>query len=430
MIEESYKMAVKCMVKYHKNHIHHAYQFFIIKKEVDYSLDFTTFESASYGKSLSYFHHEKNNIFSALRFIKKIIKDFKSLKNISDTLYFDTNEITNMFCATLLSEIKSKKKVPIVHKMNGYFLKMINGTEINENDFFELLFSVIPNENQVKNAISILNDIREIIKDDEIYVKQDGLNYVNTAIVEKNVKVCLEKNIETYNNIYKPEEVQEVINDNIDLEKLEAIKKFQDKVIGKKLSFEHKNKNTKFGYVEEYVCTDGFDKVYNIYTDASLNTNGRCAGYGIVVTDEDKKEVLERMAGSFNINTMDKGAIQLAEMSAIFEVVKHLHKNKVNKKNCLINIYSDSMDSIGYLRSRLIKRKWKGHYQIIKDMINSINQLKMNINFHFIKGHNGNKFNVLADQIAGWSAKSKVEHKLIKVDPNNKNGKIGFKIVL
>lgn len=263
------------------------------------------------------------------------------------------------------------------------------------------------------------------IEENEIAVKQRDIDYVNISEVEKNVKTQLLQSVEAYNQLYPVVKiVEEVV---LDEDKVLAVQSYQEKAINSLLIAKKIGK-------EEYISIEGFDTVYDIYTDASLNQNNKCAGYGVVLTDAHKKEVLGKMAGAFSMNVSDKGAIQLAEMRAIFEIVKHLNQKEESKNNCLINIYSDSMDSIGYLKSNLKNYAWKGNFKLIYKMINSIKEMKLNINFHFIKGHNGHKFNTLADQIAGWSAKKGLNKglrdKLMNVDINNESAKIDFKVLM
>lgn len=422
MVEESYKLAVKNMLRVHRGNVHHAYQFFIIKKEHDYVLDFTTFESVPFGKKSTYIHNENGGIFSGIRFIRKVLSDFFKIKHFSAELFFDKNNLKSIFNATCTISGKKPKKDEKLTRFIHFFIEIINGRNIDDVAFVELCYRILEKEEKVDRLIAQLNEMLTFIEQNEIAIKQRDIDYVNILEVEKNVKNLVIKSLDTYDGLYPVVKVVEEII--LDEEKVLAVQNYQAKAINSLLL------EKKVGVVEEYISIEGFDKVYDIYTDASLNAKQKCAGYGVVLTDAHKKEVLSKMAGAFNMNVLDKGAIQLAEMRAIFEVITHLYNKEENKNNCLINIYSDSMDSIGYLKSNLKKYTWKGNFKLIKKMICSIKEMKMNINFHFIKGHNGHKFNVLADQIAGWSAKKGIKHNLINVDVNKESAKIDFKVLM
>lgn len=425
MIEESYRLAVKNINRVHRGNIHHAYQFLIIRKERDYTLDFTTFESVPFGKESTYIHSEKSGIFSGIRFVKKVLNDFLKVKHISPELFFDKSNLKSIFSATCKLSGKKSKKSEKISRFIYFFIEVINGRNIDEKDFVELCHQIISSEEKVSFLFSQLNEMSKFVIENEISVKQREIDYVNVSEVEGNIKNKIFKSIDAYNDVYPIVKVVEEII--LDEEKVNAVKSCQEKTINGLL---HAKKHGE----EEYISIEGFDKVYDIYTDASLNENQKCAGYGVVLTDAHRKEVLNKMAGAFCMNVLDKGAIQLAEMRAIFEVINHIHSNEENKNNCLINIYSDSLDSIGYLKSNLNKYSWKGNFKLIKKMIHSIKDMKMNINFHFIKGHNWHKFNVLADQIAGWSArkglKQGLRDKLISVDVNKESVKIDFKVLM
>lgn len=425
MIEESYKLAVKNILRVHRGNVHHAYQFLIIRKERDYSLDFTTFESVPFGKKSTYIHVKNGDLFSGIRFIKKILNDFFKIKHVSQELFFDKENLKSIFNATCTIGGKKPKKDEKITRFIHFFIEIINGRTIDDVNFVELCYRILQTEEKVARLILQLNDMLTFIEENEIAVKQRDIDYVNISEVEKNVKNQLLQSIESYNDLYPVVKVVEKIE--LDEDKVLAVQSYQEKAINSLVMA------NKIGQ-EEYISIEGFDTVYDIYTDASLNQNNKCAGYGVVLTDAHKKEVLGKMAGAFSMNVLDKGAIQLAEMRAIFEIIKHLNQNEESKNNCLINIYSDSMDSIGYLKSNLKNYAWKGNFKLIYKMINSIKEMKLNINFRFVKGHNGHKFNTLADQIAGWSAKKGLSKglrdKLINVDVNNQSKKVDFKVLM
>lgn len=425
MIEESYKLAVKNILRVHRGNVHHAYQFLIIRKERDYTLDFTSFESVPFGKKSTYIHIENGDLFSGIRFIKKILNDFLKIKHVSTELFFDKQNLKSIFNATCKISGKKPKKDEKLTRFIHFFIEIINGRTIDDVNFVELCYRILETEEKVARLILQLNDMLTFIEENEIAVKQRDIDYVNISEVEKNVKTHLLQSVEAYNQLYPVVKVvEEVI---LDEDKVLAVQSYQEKAINNLLITKKIGK-------EEYISIEGFDTVYDIYTDASLNQNNKCAGYGVVLTDAHKKEVLGKMAGAFSMNVLDKGAIQLAEMRAIFEIIKHLNQNEESKNNCLINIYSDSMDSIGYLKSNLKNYAWKGNFKLIYKMINSIKEMKLNINFHFVKGHNGHKFNTLADQIAGWSAKKGLNKglrdKLMNVDINNESAKLDFKVLM
>lgn len=153
-----------------------------------------------------------------------------------------------------------------------------------------------------------------------------------------------------------------------------------------------------------------YQKIINVYTDGSLKRKGKMikAGYGIYFHDID----LENVSKPFN-NEKKHGNITInrAELYAIHQaILRVLHSYKFEE----LNIYSDSNYSVKSLTEWIYnwkKNNWKNskkndveNQDLIKKIDKYINmcndKLNCKINIKWIKAHNNNKFNDIADKLA------------------------------
>ena len=136
-------------------------------------------------------------------------------------------------------------------------------------------------------------------------------------------------------------------------------------------------------------------KVIDIYTDGACSGNPGKGGWGAVLIYKDN---IKQISG-FNQQTTNNQM----ELTAIIEALK-----SVKDKNCLINLYTDSKYVIQGIEEWIFnwkKNGWKTadkkpvkNYELWVELDNITQNLQ--IKWHWVKGHSGNKYNEMADTLA------------------------------
>jgi ribonuclease HI len=146
-----------------------------------------------------------------------------------------------------------------------------------------------------------------------------------------------------------------------------------------------------------------------IYTDGACSGNPGPGGWAAIIIDENGKETILR-GGEKNTtnNRMELTALinALVFVRASFMVVPDIRAT--TRVAPTITIYSDSkyvIDGTSTWMPNWIKRGWKGSDKKPvknRDLWEKINELKQEIDFEFVwvKGHNEDKYNEMADMIA------------------------------
>lgn len=123
--------------------------------------------------------------------------------------------------------------------------------------------------------------------------------------------------------------------------------------------------------------------MYTIYTDGGYSMHESKGGYAYVLLKDG--EVIKKSAFPISHSTNN-----VAELLAIYEGVKAL------PDNCVAEIRSDSKYAIGVLSGTMKAVK-------NKELINSFHSLKRQksvvLRWEWVKGHNGDKYNEMCDQM-------------------------------
>lgn len=123
-----------------------------------------------------------------------------------------------------------------------------------------------------------------------------------------------------------------------------------------------------------------------IYTDGSSLGNPGPSGWASIILEDDETEII--LSGNDKYSTNNR-----MELLAIIKGIEFVCENN-------IIIYSDSKLSIN-----CSKRIWKRKKNLdLWKLYDKVSQNK-DIKFIWVKGHNGDKYNVMADKIAKEEAK-------------------------
>lgn len=120
-----------------------------------------------------------------------------------------------------------------------------------------------------------------------------------------------------------------------------------------------------------------------IYVDGACKTSTKVGGWAVVITKDDEK--VKSIFNSESDTTNNR-----MEIRAAIEALRYLKENKINEAS----IYSDSMYVIG-----TITRSWKRNKN--HDLWEELDELMIpEIEWFHVKGHDGHKWNELADTLA------------------------------
>lgn len=125
-----------------------------------------------------------------------------------------------------------------------------------------------------------------------------------------------------------------------------------------------------------------------VYTDGSCKpTNPGPAGYGIVIIpDKGKVATFGKYIGEATNN--------IAEIMGVKRALEILKKNKAQWE--VIEVYTDSQYVIG-----IFQKNWKAkaNKELIIEVKKELEYFP-NLVFHWVKAHNGDEYNELADALA------------------------------
>lgn len=125
---------------------------------------------------------------------------------------------------------------------------------------------------------------------------------------------------------------------------------------------------------------------YLLYTDGSCDNLSahREGGYAYVILDQ-KKNIIKSFAKG-TLNTTNN----IMELTAIIEGCKAIPEN-----NAEVVIYSDSQYALNVLSG-----KWTAHVNCALIDEHKVNKKRLHLQYNWIKGHCGNKFNEMVDLLA------------------------------
>lgn len=137
----------------------------------------------------------------------------------------------------------------------------------------------------------------------------------------------------------------------------------------------------------------------DIYTDGACSYNPGPAGIGVVLLYRGHKKEISKFIGP--------GTNNIAELTAIkvgLEAIKKSHRNIPTV------VYTDSKYCHG-----LFTQDWnpKKNVELIMEIKRLVNEFRY-IGFKWVKAHNGNKYNELADQLAVRSLREQADRNVGK----------------
>ena len=126
----------------------------------------------------------------------------------------------------------------------------------------------------------------------------------------------------------------------------------------------------------------------NIYTDGACHSSTKIGGIGVVFTKNN--QIIYKFNKKFTDTTNNR--------MEILAIIYALHA--ISKPIDIINIYSDSQYAIGCITKNWTRKKNTDLWQLFDKVYSKAKILCSNIQFNWVKGHDINEFNNVADKLA------------------------------
>jgi ribonuclease HI len=153
-------------------------------------------------------------------------------------------------------------------------------------------------------------------------------------------------------------------------------------------------------------------KQVDIYTDGACSGNPGPGGWGAILIYGDKEK---EIAGGESNTTNNR-----MELKAAIEALNQL------KQPCIVNLYTDSV----YVRDGITKwiENWKRNnwrtagkkpvknIELWQELEKALSTHQ--VQFHWVKAHNGNKYNEIADRLAVQARESIARNTVSSVQPS------------
>lgn len=126
----------------------------------------------------------------------------------------------------------------------------------------------------------------------------------------------------------------------------------------------------------------------NIYTDGACHSSTKIGGIGVVFTKNN--QIIYKFSKQFTDTTNNR--------MEILAIIYALHA--ISKPIDIINIYSDSQYALGCITKNWSRKKNTDLWQLFDKVYSKAKTLCSNIQFNWVKGHDINEFNNVADKLA------------------------------
>ena len=144
-----------------------------------------------------------------------------------------------------------------------------------------------------------------------------------------------------------------------------------------------------------------------VYTDGACKKNPGKGGWGFLIVDRDN--IIAQKSTHVVHTTNNK-----MELTAVLEAIKYLEANGSFDKGFVFDVFVDSkyvFDGVTSWVHQWKKRDWKTatnkpvlNSDLWKELDHFSTQYKNNINWNWVKAHDGNKYNEIVDKLASDAA--------------------------
>lgn len=128
------------------------------------------------------------------------------------------------------------------------------------------------------------------------------------------------------------------------------------------------------------------------YLDGSYNITKNIGGWAYVLLDE-QDNILDKNSGALTQATNN-----ICELYALYSLIGDLPEKSY------VEVYSDSQYLVNMFtawKEKFLDNPYKyKNYELIKAILNIIEEKELTVNFYWVKGHSDNKYNNLANDLA------------------------------
>lgn len=151
-------------------------------------------------------------------------------------------------------------------------------------------------------------------------------------------------------------------------------------------------------------------KRFFLYTDGSCNNNAQPheGGYAYILTDENRNVIRQFSEGAIGVTNNQM------ELKAIIEGCK-----SIKEDDSEVTIVSDSKYALNVLSG-----KWNASMNVELVAEHSQNSKRLKLKYRWVKGHNGEELNELADKLAGIAAQEALKRYYSANPPAKDNGTV------
>lgn len=147
------------------------------------------------------------------------------------------------------------------------------------------------------------------------------------------------------------------------------------------------------------------NKTIEIYSDGAVSGNPGVGGYGAVIKERGNPRTIEKISRGVWQTTNNR-----MELMGVLAAIAVILKRRIDKDTDQIIIYSDSkyvVNCLGEYVHKWVKFGFKksdgkpvSNIDLMQEYGHLYNHLKCKIKFEWVKGHNGNPYNEMADKLA------------------------------
>lgn len=137
-------------------------------------------------------------------------------------------------------------------------------------------------------------------------------------------------------------------------------------------------------------------KHLKIYTDGACSGNPGPGGWAVVIEPPNENDPVEFYAVGKSVDDTTNNAMELKALQYAVDLADWKCENKGDE----VTIYTDSMYCLKCATGEWKRKAHINEWEVFDIFYNSLIARGVKVNIEWVKGHNGNKLNTLADELA------------------------------
>lgn len=143
------------------------------------------------------------------------------------------------------------------------------------------------------------------------------------------------------------------------------------------------------------------------YTDGSNTYNGEPYSYGgygwvlLLMNEQDELIELIKGGGAMPVNESSPVTNNKAEISGLISVCNYIYKHQLYELSSSLQIFTDSMWCVKSISGEWKPKKNLDYLVEFMKVRKALVSKGLTVEVNWVKGHNGDKYNEMADELAG-----------------------------